>query len=109
MDFTTSCPMNDPRDQTEPRSFRLSRGPSDLGALLFALAFGLLLVIAPLAARWLYRAALVAVILLMFGLIRSLRRLRATPPPRRPLTIGDHLSTALALVVLSLWVWHIAR
>ena len=98
--------MSDTQDE-KLRSFRLSRGPSDLGTLFFAFAFGAVLLISPPAARWIMRALTVVYLALLFQIILSVRRLRrhAPPPPSAP----DRSGTIVALAVLAVWVWVIAR
>ena len=91
----------------EPRSFRLSRGPSDLGTLFLVLAFGLLLIIAPLAARWVFRTVLLVVGLALLQCILALRGLR--PPALQPAQASDRIGTAILLVAIALWLWVIAR
>ena len=99
--------MNDPAEPEHPRSFRLSRGPSDLGSLFFALAFGLVLIIAPLAARWLYRAIILLFALFLLRYILALHRLGPPVPPRT--TRKDPIGNAIVVGVILVWIWVIAR
>ena len=98
--------MSDAPDD-EPRSFQLSRGPSDLWILFAALAFGAVLMVAPAAGPWIMRAGLIAAAFLLLQYILSVRRLVLAGAWER--SAGSIVGTAIALGVLCFWIWYLAR
>jgi hypothetical protein len=98
--------MSDASDD-EPRSFQLLRGSSDLWMLFAALAFGVVLIIAPAAGLWILRAGLIAAAALLLRYILSVRRLviAGAWSPSSSSVPG----TVVALGVLGFWIWYLAR
>ncbi len=91
----------------EPQSFQLSRGPSDLWIFVGVLAFGVVLIIAPAAVPWVIRVVIVAAAVVLWLLIRSVRRLvvaGAWTPASKSI-----LGTIFSLSVLGFWIWLLAR
>jgi hypothetical protein len=98
--------MRDAPDD-EPRSFQLSRGPSELWILFAAIAFGVVLIIAPAAGPWIMRAGLIVFAFLLLRYILAVRRL-SLAGTWEPSSSGI-LRTGIALGVLGFWIWYLAR
>ena len=98
--------MRDAPDD-EPRSFQLSRGPSELWILFAAIAFGVVLIIAPAAGPWIMRAGLIVFAFLLLRYILAVRRL-SLAGTWEPSSSGI-LRTWIALGVLGFWIWYLAR
>ena len=91
----------------EPRSFRLSRGRSDLSSLFVGLLFGAILIASPTAGLWIWRVILVGCAAWLFFEIRSVRRLRGVVAWQS--SFRDPLGVLMGVAILGVWVWYVAR
>lgn len=98
--------MSDAPDD-EPRSFQISRGPSDLWILFAALVFGAVLIIRPAAGPWIMRAGLIVFAFLLLRYVLSVRRLVLAGALDR--SSSSIFGTAIALGVLGFWIWYVSR
>lgn len=98
--------MSDAPDD-EPRSFRLSRGPSDLWALPVILGVLLFSIVAPIAYRWMMRTVLVVAAVLFLRYIVSIRR-RLNTGALAPLS-ESFVETLIKIGVLGVWIWCLSR
>lgn len=98
--------MSRPSDD-EPRSFFLSRGPSDIWLLFVALAVAIIFFAAPAVAPWIMRAAVLVVAITAFNLARSLRTIALAGQLEKQ-SISP-VGTWIAIVVLAIWVWCLVQ
>src|SRR4051812_10764513 len=91
----------------EPRSFRLSRGPSDVWILFAVIAYGAVILVVPAAGPWIMRTGMVILAFFFGRYLQAVRRLvhagAWTPSP------STFVGTVIGLGVLGVWIWYLGR